>query len=164
MPNRTIPAAETGLPTELSDALIELDTYLFQAMGRMAVLDVVIECGKCFGHDERGEGAESLFYDAFTSIKAARETFEEVNRAAHKALPAAARKARVGVSGYDPALGIGDRVVVEVAGHIVVTNTEGPVTKYAVQPDDPRAAVFLASSEYVFPEDDDGDPALGAAA
>ncbi len=50
---------------------------------------------------------------------------------------------------------VGDSVVVEVAGKVVVRQETEHGFKYIVQPHNPRAAAVHASPEYVFPEDDD---------
>jgi hypothetical protein len=59
---------------------------------------------------------------------------------------------------------VGDSVVVEVAGKIVVRQETEHGFKYIVQPHNPRAAAVHASPKYVFPEDDDADPVVGAVA
>ena len=59
---------------------------------------------------------------------------------------------------------IGDRVVVEVTGTIEVAQKSRRGVKYIIQPDDPRAASIHASPEYVFPEDNDGEPVEGTIA
>lgn len=54
---------------------------------------------------------------------------------------------------------VGDRVVVEVTGTVKVVQESEYGKKYIVQPDNPHAASVHASPEYVFPEDDDNEPA-----
>ncbi len=59
---------------------------------------------------------------------------------------------------------VGDSVVVEVAGKVVVRQETEHGFKYIVQPHNLRAAAVHASPEYVFPEDDDEEPVTGAVA
>jgi hypothetical protein len=50
---------------------------------------------------------------------------------------------------------VGDRVVVEVSGTVVVRQENRWGKKYIIQPDRPGAESVHASPEYVFPEDGD---------
>jgi hypothetical protein len=53
---------------------------------------------------------------------------------------------------------VGDRVVIEVTGRVIVRQENERGQKYLVQPDDNRAAVIHAPAEHVFAEDDGSEP------
>jgi hypothetical protein len=53
---------------------------------------------------------------------------------------------------------IGDRVVVEVTGTVMVRQETQYGLKYIVQPDNPRAAAVHTSPDYVFEVDEDPEP------
>jgi hypothetical protein len=53
---------------------------------------------------------------------------------------------------------IGDRVVVEVTGTVMVRQETQYGLKYIVQPDNPRAAAVHTSPEYVYADDPDEEP------
>lgn len=59
---------------------------------------------------------------------------------------------------------VGDRVVVEVTGTVMVRQETQYGLKYIIQPHNPRAAAVHTSPEYVFPVDPDEDEPVEAAA